>query len=121
MWLFTIYGFFSIVSYVPTLDAKTLVDQDLLMVRARCLKHLTALKTRFPELAEYDILKWPGRDYSCRMLVPRPIWMQVVSQMVEEQTWSNFKTEAGTRFGHRSKFLDALHEIWSVMFHFGSR
>lgn len=108
MWLFTVYGFFSVTSLRGS--------QNQLMIRARSKSHLKNLQENFPELANEEIKVWKGRDYPFRFIVSKEVWNTVVTKMVEETNWDNFKDECSKRFGLRSKYLEALHSIWSTMF-----
>lgn len=56
------------------------------MVRARVKKHLQNLQEHFPALAGAEILAWPGRDYGFRLIVPKEVWIDVLSGLAEEQT-----------------------------------
>jgi hypothetical protein len=93
------------------------------MVRARSRKHLESLRERFPnsEFAKAEIMRNVGTDYRFRVIVSKAEWVSIVSQLVTEQTWSNFKNEAA-RFAHKMKssttYVHALHQIWEVMFRF---
>jgi len=110
MWLFTRYGFFSV--SCPDWD------RDKLQVRARCKRHLAELQNRFPHLVPFPIRESPNNDYRYRMIVPNDVWVETVSMLAKEQTWSNFKTEAA-RFQNDKAYDHALHEIWSLMYEHG--
>jgi hypothetical protein len=120
MWIFTRYGFVSI-ACARSEDGE--IDENTLMVRARSRKHLENLRERFPnsELAKAEIMSNAGTDYSFRVIVSKAGWAMIVSELVTEQTWSNFKNEA-SRFAHKMKssttYVHALHQIWEVMFRF---
>jgi hypothetical protein len=87
------------------------------MVRARVKKHLQNLLDHFPVLAGAKILEWPGRDYGYRLIVPKAVWADVLKELAEEQTWSNFKNEAAVHGAETgSTYVNALHDVWSVMF-----
>ncbi len=87
------------------------------MVRARCISHLESLRKRFEVLASSEILTLPDRDYRYRLLVPKSVGTNIVAQLAEEQTWSNFKDEADRFQGAEgSDYLDALHEVWRLMY-----
>jgi hypothetical protein len=60
----------------------------MVMVRARVRKHLMNLKKRFPAVAEVEILALPRRDYAFRIVIPKATWVQVLTGLAEEQTWS---------------------------------
>jgi hypothetical protein len=40
------------------------LDNQSLMISARCIAHLRSLQKRFPALAVGEILEWPNRDLS---------------------------------------------------------
>jgi hypothetical protein len=113
MWQFTRYGFYSAASAQKKNGAP---DPARMMVRARCVAHLEQLKVRFPDLAGEEIVTLPGHDYGWRLFVSKEQGCRIVAELAHEQEWSNFKNEA-TRFqgGKGSAYVDALHEVWSVM------
>jgi hypothetical protein len=87
------------------------------MVRARVRKHLTNLQNRFPVFAATKILALPGRDYGFRLIVPKAVWVEVLKELAEEQTWANFKNEAGKNIGQTgADYTRALHDVWEVMY-----
>lgn len=105
MWLFTIYGFFSVS-----------VQGDRTVVRARLQRHLESLVARFPkELHGTPILTTPEADYRYRVVLTREAWAAVDAELVSEQTWSNFKNEAAQVIG-QDDYVGALHRIWEVMY-----
>lgn len=86
------------------------------MVRARVRKHLINLQRRFPSLVDTKILKLPGRDYGFRLIVPKVVWVAVLREMAEEQTWSNFKAEAAARKSDSGNaYVNKLHAVWWEM------
>lgn len=86
------------------------------MVRARLKPHLQNLLARFPALSGAKILAWPNRDYRFRLIVPKAVWVGVLSELAGEQQWSNFKNEVGKRRGKAgADYVSALHEVWHVM------
>jgi hypothetical protein len=123
MWVFTKYGF---VSVACARKEDGTIDEDTVMVRARSRQHLVNLKKRFPdtELGKAKIRASAATDYEYRAVVPKDVWASILSELAMEQTWSNFKNEAD-RFAIQKTmphgYVDALHEIWSVMRRFGLR
>jgi hypothetical protein len=114
MWLFTRYGFYSIAS---ARQPNGSLDTQTVMIRARRVAHLTNLQKRFPALAVAEILTFRNRDYCCRLIVSKEVWVGIVSQLAQEQEWSNFKNEVAEYQGKAdSDYVHALHEVWSVMF-----
>jgi hypothetical protein len=77
---------------------------------------LTNLKKLFPAIADAKILALPGRDYAFRAVIPKAIWVQVLTGLAEEQTWSNFKDEAAARKADTGReYVDKLHAVWWEM------
>jgi hypothetical protein len=86
------------------------------MVRARVRKHLINLKSRFSSLSDAKILVLPGRDYGFRLIMPKAVWVEVLKEMAEEQSWSNFKNEAAARSADTGiAYIDKLHAVWWQM------
>ncbi len=113
MWVFTRYGFYSI-ACASKPDGS--LDGQSVMIRARCIDHLHSLQKRFPMLSAGEIHESQNRDYRYRLIVPKVSWISILSELAQEQEWSNFKDEAaryqgtpGMRYGR------ALHEVWAVM------
>ena len=114
MWIFTIYGFYSIAC--ADKPGTKEIDPDTVMVQARVKKHLQNLQRRFPVLAKTKILTWLGRDYSFRLIVPKAVWVDALKELAVEQTWSNFKDEATAREAEvGGPYIDKLHEEWRTM------
>ena len=63
------------------------------------------------------ILALPGRDYGFRLIVPKAVWVEVLKEMAEEQTWSNFKNEAAKNQGKTgADYTRTLHDVWEIMY-----
>jgi hypothetical protein len=121
MWLFTIYGFFSVANasdYSGPLGEKWApLDPDTLMIRARDPQHLQNLIDRFVPLKDAKIEMTEGRDYCCRIIIPKLLWLVVVETMANEQNWSNFKSQVAKNPAHiASGYEHALHDVWGTMF-----
>ena len=113
MWVFTRYGFYSI-ACANRSDGS--LDSQSVMVRARCIAHLRSLQKRFPALAVGKILELPNRDYGYRLIIPKASWTTIVSELAQEQEWSNFKDEAARYQGTSDRgYVQALHDVWDVM------
>lgn len=112
MWLFTRYGFYSVVSALqPNLDD---IDLDRVCIRARTRDHLENLFARFPSLGDRPIEETPKRDYRFRILLPKPLWVEIARSLAEEIQYDNFKDEA-SRLGDEV-YDEALHEVWDIMY-----
>ena len=113
MWLFTIYGFYSI-ACARNNDGK--LDTDTVMVRARARGHLKNLKDKFPQI-EGEILATKETDYRYRLLMPKAQWLAILQDIGQEQDWSNFKDKV-----HQSETLcgqdyaKSLHQVWDLMY-----
>ena len=115
MWLFTRYGFFSVVCARRDGGHSAKSDPDVLMIRARKRSHLENLAARFDTLAEVPILANHGTDYRFRIIVPKAVWKAVLAELTEEQTWSNFKGEAERYLPEDREYTDSLHRVWGQM------
>jgi len=114
MWVFTRYGFYSIACASKS-DGS--LDNQSVMVRARCIAHLCSLQKRFPALAVGKILELPNRDYRYRLIIPKASWIAIISELAQEQDWSNFKNEASKYQGKSGRaYVGALHDVWDVMY-----
>lgn len=114
MWLFTTYGFFSVVlarklqDGIPTKE----VDPDTVMVRARCYEHMDNLKQHFKELAASDIQESADTDYRYRMILPKNMWVEVLKQMGDDLDYTNFKSACARSPLTNPTYDGLLHEVW---------
>jgi len=126
MWLFTKYGFFSIVAAKKIVIRKgkpvktQQLDPNKVMVRARSEEHLVALCKRFKLPLEW-IAVTANTDYRYRILLTVKKWLWVSGALAEEATEvRNFKAcvedESPLPPEEKSDYLDALHEVWHTMF-----
>jgi hypothetical protein len=117
MWLFTKYGFYSVVCARQG-DGRhgRPVDSDRLMVRCRMRSQLEALQRRFPDLlGDLQIHESPDTDYAYRLFVEKSIWSQVLVGLNEELDFDNFKSAVARCQEPNAAYEQALHEVWSVM------
>jgi hypothetical protein len=113
MWIFTRYGFFSIVN-ARLRDGSP--DPETVMVRARRMSHLRQLAERCPTLSGAEISTTLHRDYRYRILVSKAAWIAALAVLAEEQNWCNFKSEVARQQGSAgSDYVHALHSVWSIM------
>lgn len=99
MWIFTSVGMVSIVSDYE--------KEGNLLVRARAKKHLALL---FPK---EKIETTPLRDYRFRVSVPKAQAAKLMTDMVNDIDYHNFKDSIEDDVYH-----DACSDIWGVMFHY---
>jgi hypothetical protein len=113
VWIACRYGFYSVASALR-LDGS--VDPDVVMVRARRVGHPQELQYRFAELRQSDIIELPGRDYRYRLVMPKALWVAVLSALAAEQEWTNFKDEVARFKGQWERnYIDCLHDVWAIM------
>lgn len=118
MWLFSVYGFFSVVCLNSRpldgspLRGKLTVDTSQVAVRARVRAHLENLLQDYPDLAQAsDIIDTPGRDYACRVIVPKEKWASVLMEIAQDIDYENFKS----RVGHGDvRYASWLLQVWAV-------
>jgi hypothetical protein len=119
MWLFTRYGFFSVVLARQVQDDQVTskVNPDSVMIRARRRNHLEALLGRFPGLGNPEILETHNTDYRFRTVVPHVDFSEVAKSIAAEIDYTNFKSACGEAMPEETAYLDALHSVWDV--HYG--
>lgn len=119
MWIFTRYGFYSVVCARVNGPQGELVDPDTVVVRARRRDHIEALQRRIPALGGTDVLVQPHSDYRFRIKVAKKVWAGALADLAEEQTWDNFKNEAHRYQGRDGdEYVSLLHRIWREMYAF---
>jgi hypothetical protein len=115
MWLFTKYGFFSVVNSRRGFgEFNQPVDPDRLMIRSRSRKHLEHLQERFPTLKDRQIETFPGSDYPFRIFVEKSVWAEVMQELAEELDYDNFKG-AVAKEPNSSDYEECLHDVWAIM------
>ena len=117
MWLFTKFGFFSVVCNNnrpldgSPLKGKLKVDKGYVAVRARVRKHLENLVAEFGTLGNPSIIDTPDRDYACRIIVPLGVWAVVQNSLAMRIDYHNFKDAAGKE---DAEFARWLSSVWSL-------
>lgn len=90
MWLMTPFGFFSIVC--AHAGAPGLPNTDKRMIRARCRKHLEALRRYAPGLPA--ITETGNTDYPYRIITTKNEATALLMALGESIDYTNFKSEA---------------------------
>jgi hypothetical protein len=110
MWLFTPFGFFSIV------DKNDPKHPGCLCVRTRTTEDIVNLRLRYFEGEDRPmspVESFVGTDYAYRVYVPRAVMAQVMWEITDDVDYTNFKSEVGKVQGH-----DRAHDymgIWQIM------
>ena len=102
MWVFTQYGFFSIVHK----DS----DEHHLLVRARFRGDLERLRKKEPRLGRTIVTE--DADYRFRAFIPREAAAELFATLMRELMYGNFKAHAAEFLG--TEHLSAYHEVWDV-------
>ena len=116
MWLFTRYGFYSVVQARLIVDGRIedQVDPDNFMVRARVRDHLVNLQNVFPALQDYPILTSPDNDYRYRTIVPKRTWSYVALELTEDVDYDNFKEACVDVDSADGLYTEALVHVWTI-------
>ncbi len=103
MWLFTPFGFFSIVQKQ---------EGDTLTIRARVREDLDRLREQYlPSLS--STVAGGGTDYPFRATAARKAVATAVARITEDITYSNFKNEVARELGHERAHV--YGSVWGVM------
>jgi hypothetical protein len=100
MWIASKYGFISIVAHWD--------DPNVFLIRAREKEDLLAL------FEEEMILETPDADYAFRVLIGKEKAMALLTDMLNEVDYPNFKSAVGRNPDQKHK-VHAYQEIWSIM------
>lgn len=114
MWLFTQYGFFSVVLARKVLHGQVTSesDPDSVMIRARVAQHLRNLQERFPDLSKAEIQQSDDTDYRYRMIVPKVVWTASLQRLGEELDYTNFKSVCYHSELTDRTYDEVLHAVW---------
>lgn len=106
MWLFTKYGFFSVV--------RSALNQTDMMIRARKREHLVNLQSTYlTTLGQYKIRSSRDTDYKYRLIVPKYEIKWLMTSLAKELNYCNFKDEAKKL--HDPDYSKALGDVWERM------
>jgi ADP-ribose pyrophosphatase YjhB (NUDIX family) len=103
MWLFTTFGFFSIVEKE---------SGDILTIRARVRSDLERLRDRYLETMS-PILENKGTDYRFRATAHRRNVADALRKVTEDIQYPNFKNEVRRELDSDRERL--CHDVWDVM------
>ena len=118
MWIFTQYGFFSVVN--------TPAGSDIMTVRSRSRGQLEALVEAFKDdvdhLEDREIISYNDpqygeywdRDYEHRVILNAEQWVTLAACLASDITYSNFKSQVG-KADVPDKYLSRLYRIYVEM------
>lgn len=104
MWVFTPFGFFSVVAHRDQPDA--------LLVRARARADLSELVKRLPA-PRPKVQRTPDADYAFRTVVKRKAWAKLMTDFADELDYDNFKNAVAARQGRARAHL--YHRVWAEL------
>ena len=107
MWLFTKYGFFSVIKRKHRPQ-----DKDY-QVRGRERNDLENLRKVLH--IEEPVLETPRGDYRYRILVDKEQLHQLMYTLVEELDYENFKKTMSSYPDQKQK-MEAYNEVWGIMY-----
>jgi hypothetical protein len=108
MWIFTTFGFFSVVQKES--------GDEFLTVRARDPKDLDRLRERVPDLGPTEL---KGGDYCCRARVSRVAFATGLAKIASEIDYGNFKKAVQKSMGsHRARIY---HDVWTTAYQIQQR
>jgi 8-oxo-dGTP pyrophosphatase MutT (NUDIX family) len=103
MWIFTTFGFFSVVQKG---------GDSVLTIRARAAEDLDRLREKYlPELSPTKT--GGGTDYPYRATVDHSAFAGALVKIVGDLHYSNFKSAVGKTMGYERESL--YHEVWDVL------
>lgn len=102
MWLYTTFGFYSVVAHRDL--------EDTLLVRARVQGDLEKLREVMPELGV--IQETPDADYAYRAIITRPDLARGMTELVKYLDYPNFKNAVMERQGLARE--RAYEDVWRV-------
>lgn len=107
MWLFTKYGFYSIV--------KDYKDPKLYKCRARSKKDLLNLIANFKYLKDYSIQCDKKADYHYRIFISQNHFSMLMLSISNTIDYSNFKGHISRNKDQVDK-VDHYSEVWQIMY-----
>lgn len=101
-----------------TFYSAVVVSSDTKMLCVRSRDEVSAQK--LADFSGEEVIQLEKRDYAYRSYVSRGVWDDFVSDKIHSAKATNFKTQVSRNTGWDSRIMDALHDIWSVMFRYQS-
>ena len=103
MWIYTQYGFFSVVQ---------LLDNQV-QVRSRRKEHLIELQKCFPCIQGYSIDSRSGTDYEHRIIMQKSEWVVLAAALANDVDYENFKARVNN-INRMNGWHEELNENWTL-------
>jgi hypothetical protein len=117
MWLFSRYGLASVVcARQGKGEPWEPVWIDRLALRFRRRQHLDNFQKGFPHLLG-NVPVWESvtADYRYRLFVPKPVWVQMATELAAEVSYTDFK-QSVIDFPGKDEYQQRLLAIWNILY-----
>lgn len=111
MWLFTVYGFFSV---VQSAEKRKGQKGPMMMIRGRDADEMYCLRSAFPFLKKYRTAIGVGTDYKYRIVISKADWIKLSAELAKEINYPNFKDEA-KKVDASPTYVGKLMQMWYVI------
>lgn len=111
MWLFTVYGFFSV---VQSAEKKKGQKGPMMMIRGRDADEMYCLRSAFPFLKKYRTAINDGTDYKYRIVISKADWIKLSAELAKEIDYPNFKDEAA-KVDASPGYCHRLMQMWALI------
>lgn len=120
MWLFTKYGYLSVVNARLKPNRSSPVDLNKMIIRTRCKSHLENLCQAFGDLLKSNDINEDfnnERDYRFLMIVPKKVWLDLLDRLGNEMDYPKFKPSL-IEFEGRDDYENLCLSVWQLGFDF---
>jgi len=109
LWLFTAKGMFSVVEHKD--------DPNTMVVRARIENDIKNIQQMFVDQGyeKPEILQMSHSDYKFRIFVNRKEWINVMTRLMADLNYTNFKNAAAKEDDFERLRSQAYTSIWFIM------
>ena len=104
MWLYTQYGFFSVVQGL---------DESKIQIRSRRKEHLVELKKNFSTIQGASINSNSGTDYQHRIVIEKSEWVVLAASLAGDVDYVNFKERVNS-IERINGWHEELSENWTL-------
>jgi len=128
MWVFTVYGFFSVVNTTSSRSSngELMSEDQVVEVRSRHRQHLECLMDRFEEqigdavILGYDDVNsaYARRDYEYRIIINAEDWVHLGAMLSADVTYPSFRGEVKEAVAEdprlaKTPYIEQLQSVYS--------
>lgn len=115
MWIFTTYGFYSVVCPLKDPNNPRMgIDTNRRMIRARSPRHLENLMEAFPKQFAGESIRYTGTDYHCRVIIDADKFATVLLRLNDQIDYGNFKDACKKMARVGQAYCSFLMNVWSA-------